>query len=207
MCSWQRHPNEIIFWRAFAELMWGLRFSVFVYVKNQAACPYASCLTQFFFISGECWSFILSLDLYYSLRNPFTSVKKNKRLYHGIAWGFGLWTALVVLFAKYEGNHIYGYSKPSSTSIDMFPVVCWLSETNIFPYILNTSWTSCFYIASVTIWIFARLRIKKGLSYVLTNKTKTIENTSAVIMWYIIYWTVENVTVYVNYTVHDGNLL
>lgn len=107
MTHWKLHPNPLIYWKMVADFLLAV-----VAMSSQASnhddyknnndsvydCnPQVGAWMQFCMLSSETWFFIMALDLFFSLRNPFTSYKNKYPRYHIVAWGLGFISACVLL--------------------------------------------------------------------------------------------------------------
>ena len=101
MTHWKLHPNPLIYWKMVADFLLAV-----VALSSQASnhppdstaggndftnvedCNISVAgWVQFCLLSSETWFFVMALDLFFSLRNPFTSYKKKYPRYHIVCWG------------------------------------------------------------------------------------------------------------------------
>jgi hypothetical protein len=118
--TWQKHPNPLIFFRSLCDVgLVMVLLTTEIYkcargdCKNQltgASCSTTAGFTQFFLWSSESWFFVMAIDMFFSLKSPFTDYKTNVRRYHMFVWATGLLTAIVlVAIPDYAGPSEFGY--------------------------------------------------------------------------------------------------
>ncbi|KAJ0402539.1 hypothetical protein P43SY_000802 [Pythium insidiosum] len=125
--AWKKHPNPLIFFRSLCDL--GL---VFVLVSTElykcskgncdqqlsgTSCHATAGLTQLFLWGSESWFFVMAIDMYLSLKSPFTDYKRNVKRYHSFVWFTALLTAiLLVAVPGFSGPSEFGYCWTASRS-------------------------------------------------------------------------------------------
>jgi len=107
--TWRKHPNSLIFYRSICDLGFVLvliitelqkcsqndKCVLSTYLKDTSnskgfgntTCTVAAGFTQFFLFGSESWFFVMAIDMYKSMRSPFTDFKRNVRMYHFFVWG------------------------------------------------------------------------------------------------------------------------
>ncbi|KAL7679303.1 putative phosphatidylinositol-4-phosphate 5-kinase, core [Plasmopara halstedii] len=139
---------------------------------DEASCTYLSGLTQFLYLSSDCWYFAVIVDLYWSLTNPFMSVKANRRRFKIIVYTAGVSTGLFAALVPgvhglADGNYCWTKRKTTSDPIerDFF-------RLNRGSWILFYMWMILFYLSGIAV------------------RREMLRNGSLSIMSYTIYWTI-----------------
>jgi len=102
--SHRMHPSPIIAWRAAINMVYGALLIVSMLearLSTNPTCGYSgarlmSALVQYTTIAGEAWFTVLCVDLYWTLTNPFTSYRRNMRIYHYVVWSLALISAVLL---------------------------------------------------------------------------------------------------------------
>jgi 1-phosphatidylinositol-4-phosphate 5-kinase len=111
--SFQAHPNRLIYWKSWFDLILGIRFILqplyesagsfvndasdeYDFVTESNKCLVLSVVTQFFLMGSETLYFMLSVDLYFALSNPFTSFKAMRKKYYAFVFLMSLVTAILI---------------------------------------------------------------------------------------------------------------
>ena len=114
MTHWKLHPNPLIYWKMVADFLLAL-VALFSQSGSENPLPEVNSnnLTnssnvndgckvetamwvQFCLLSSETWFFVMALDLFFSLRNPFTSYKKKYPRYHVVCWGMAFISMIIL---------------------------------------------------------------------------------------------------------------
>ena len=118
---WRKHPSPLIYYRSLSHFF----FSIIIMINsfsnawdNPYFCSILSFLTQFTFFTGESWLLIITIDLFLSLTNPFTSYTSNLYKYHLIIWITGFLNAFSLILSN-SCQGVFGNS------------VCWISVDNL----------------------------------------------------------------------------
>jgi hypothetical protein len=199
---WRRHPSSLILHRTLASLL--LSILVFSFSLNRliyknldsetsqttmiitecddrdhtSLCKATSFLVELSFLAGEFWSFTLSVDLFLSLRNPFTSYTKNMSRYHLLTWMITVFFSFLLTFqSKCQG-------------VVLANGLCWMKVFGplsgcLWGYFLL--WVSSFYVLSLLVILFAYIRIKKGLESSYATRQSCVHDTFRIIFVYIAY--------------------
>lgn len=125
--TWKKHPNPLIFFRSLCDL--GL---VFVLLTTElykcsngncnrqiteTGCSTTAGLTQFFLWASESWFFVMAIDMFNSLKSPFTDYRRNVRRYHMFVWLTAAITAILLM-------SVPGFAGPSDFGY------CWTAKRN-----------------------------------------------------------------------------
>lgn len=87
---WRQHPSKLLINRTVSNIMLSATTignairairSGSDSSETSSACGALSFWTEFAFFAGECWFFVVSLDLILSINNPFMSFRENFRKY------------------------------------------------------------------------------------------------------------------------------
>jgi hypothetical protein len=188
--AWRVHPGPLIFYRSISDLFFA---GVFVYVSftrecadkafESRCCRWSSAVTQMAALSSEGWFFVMSLDLYLSLTNPFTSDKANLRRYHVYVWGSGLISALVLFSRDADGQLI---DNPTQG-------FCWATQITNSPALgfgIFYSWILVYYFSAICITCFAWIRLQEGIESTLATRKHVLSTGRNYTMAFCAYWTV-----------------
>jgi hypothetical protein len=130
-------------------------------------CRLLALVTQFCLISSEVWYVALNLDLLKTLSNPFSNYHYNMVMYHGLAWGSGLLTAMVLgyepsartgLFLGRDGN---GFCWVDSDSSNILWAIFYI------PVII-------FSVSSIWVSLFVYRRLKGGIRDTYKTRRRTV---------------------------------
>jgi hypothetical protein len=196
--SYQRHPNPLIYYKCVIDICLALRFlldplllDVGVYrADDETSCAYLSGVTQFLYLSSDCWYFAQIVDLYWSLTNPFMSVKANRRMYKGMVYAAG---ALSGVFATFvpgvhglaDGNYCWTKRKTTDDPVDRD-----FFHLNAGSWLLFYMWMILFYLSGIAVLVFGVKRLRSGLRDTLQSRREMLRNGALSITSYTIYWTI-----------------
>lgn len=193
--SFQAHPNPLILYKCVIDMVLALRFLLdpllqdwHVYTPGlRNSCKYLSAVTQFLYLSSDCWYFALIVDLYLSLTNPFTSVKADRRRYKLAIYSISALSALMT--AVIERAH--GFSDGA---------YCWTHRgnsrernffrLNVASWLLFYDWMILFYLSGIAVLIFCAKRLRSGLRDTLQTRRDMLRNGTISIMSFTAYWTI-----------------
>eukprot|EP00050_Salpingoeca_kvevrii_P011558 m.16298 g.16298 ORF g.16298 m.16298 type:complete len:754 (-) comp3490_c0_seq1:89-2350(-) len=114
------HPSPLLLWRVNWDLLLCILTAIAYGVdatRSQGCnkrCEILGALTQIALANSDAWYFLLSVDLYLTLRNPFSFTKSNMKFYHLFSWGFAIVTTVIA-------NYIGGFGLSLN-------YLCWLKE-------------------------------------------------------------------------------
>ena len=197
MTHWKLHPNPLIYWKLTADFILAITSllsratrhpNLSMYDNNCNAA--VAGLVQFCLLSSETWFFAMALDLFSSLRNPFSSYKKKTVRYHCMCWGLGFASMVVLL-----GNNLSGSSTAG---------ICWLKEkekdssgnyNNVWVRNSNAIlflylWLLLYFIASIFVFVMTVWRINSGLRSTYQSRRHVLERTSRTLLIFMLYWVV-----------------
>jgi len=199
MPHWRQHPNTLVYYKMVADLLLAVvtcaaqhknhTCSTHDHVEDPGLFPCDHCTkatalwTQFSVMSSETWFFIMAIDGYFSLQNPFSSFKEKYPYYHILAWGMGLITATFLVVRDDEG----------SSSAD----ICWVDDTidsddfiernaNGFMYLY--AWLVLFYTISLLVFGLTMCRINGGLKTTYHSRRNVLVRTAVILLIYMLYW-------------------
>ncbi|RLN21017.1 hypothetical protein BBJ28_00017195 [Nothophytophthora sp. Chile5] len=196
--SFQAHPNPLIFYKCVVDICLALRFlldplllDMGVYSANdEESCAYLSGVTQFLYFSSDCWYFAQIVDLYWSLTNPFMSVKGNRQKYKILVYSAGALSGIFTAFVPgahglADGNYCW---TRRSTSDDV-------RERDFFhlnraSWLLFYMWMIVFYLSGIAVLCFGMKRLRSGLRDTLQTRREMLRNGALSITSYTIYWTI-----------------
>ena len=137
-----------------------------------------SFVTQAVLFSGELWIFILSLDLYISLTNPFSSYKNNVKRYQIAAFASTVAISTVLVAQGSCQGSIFKEG------------VCWIRVASVLsPCIWGFFfvWCCIFYVSSMGVVAFAFTRLRSGLEITYETRKSCVSDSSIVVFSYIFY--------------------
>ncbi|OWZ10566.1 Phosphatidylinositol-4-phosphate-5-kinase [Phytophthora megakarya] len=182
--SYQRHPNPLIYYKCVIDIFLALRFlldpmllDMGVYkVNDEASCMYLSGITQFLYLSSDCWYFAQIVDLYWSLTNPFMSVKANRRRFKIMVYSAGAFTGIFAAFVPgihglADGNYCWTKRKTSDDPVDRD-----FFHLNRGSWLLFYMWMILFYISGITVLIFGFKRLRSGLRDTIQSRRDMLRN-------------------------------
>ncbi|KAF4033944.1 Phosphatidylinositol-4-phosphate 5-Kinase [Phytophthora infestans] len=196
--SYQRHPNPLIYYKCVIDIFLALRFlldpmllDMGVYrVNDDASCAYLSGVTQFLYLSSDCWYFAQIVDLYWSLTNPFMSVKANRRRFKTMVYSAGAFTGIFAALVPSvhglaDGNYCWTKRKTTDDPVerDFF-------HLNRGSWLLFYMWMILFYISGIAVLVFGVKRLRSGLRDTLQSRREMLRNGALSISSYTIYWTI-----------------
>lgn len=196
--SYQKHPNPLIYYKCVIDMCLALRFLMDPMLLNmgvynsseESSCAYLSGLTQFLYLSSDCWYFAQIVDLYWSLTNPFMSVKANRRRFKIMVYSAGTLTGLIAalvpsIYGLADGDYCWTRRKTTKDPIerDFF-------RLNRGSWLLFYMWMILFYLSGITVLIFGIKRLRSGLRDTLQSRREMLRNGALSILSYTIYWTI-----------------
>ncbi len=174
---WRKHPSSLILYKSLTSMLFSLGIIFEAISTNDYSCRSYAVYTHFTMLAGECWLTTISLDLVYSLTNPFISYKTNLKTYHILVWTF---TSLIS-FAFYVDTSCQGQFDQG---------ICWINiqSTNspcLWGYFLV--WILLMYSYQFYAIIYARSRLSKGLPSTFEVRKRCAEETFACLSIYATY--------------------
>lgn len=176
--QYRRHPNALLFWKSVADLVFSIRFLIpiddFISDSN---CILLASVSQFFALSSECWFFVISLDLWFCATNPFLNINNNFTMYHTLAWGFGLVSAIALGLSETNYNVTQGD-------------LCWFRDADFsIAGVLYYSVVIVFALGAITILILEHRvhDIPGGMKQALKARARTIRSIRIATLAYSIY--------------------
>jgi 1-phosphatidylinositol-4-phosphate 5-kinase len=156
-------------------------------------CVFFAGWFQFSLLSAECWFLCMTLNLFLSLTNPFTGFKRNTRLFHLFSWGWGLFSAFLLMVipnvAGYSDfdtcwtNALRTFSFNFSSSFEK-DATCAYAETktillplsqdqdggtaveaNVLSWAFFYVWMMIFILAGLGVWMWANQRLSDGIRH------------------------------------------
>ncbi|KAI9920485.1 hypothetical protein PsorP6_015749 [Peronosclerospora sorghi] len=193
----QRHPNPLIYYKCVIDMCLALRFladplllEMGVYKANdERSCAYLSGVTQFLFLSSDCWYFALIIDQYWSLTNPFMSVKANRRRFKILVYVIGASTGLLAasvpsIHGFADGNYCWTRRKTTRSGDRDF------YRLNKGSWLLFYMWMILFYLSGIAVLAFGMKRLRSGLRDTLQSRRDMLRDGVLFITSYTIYWTI-----------------
>jgi 1-phosphatidylinositol-4-phosphate 5-kinase len=203
----QAHPNPIILFKCVIDIVLAVRFlldpllqGMGVYHPNvpsgspeaavnqaKADCAFLSGVTQFLYFTSECWYFVLIIDMYQSLTNPFTSVAGDRKKYVAAVCTAGTVSGLAVWWISgfhgfADGN--YCWTDRGKTTDRNF----W--RLNVASWTVFYDWMIIFYLSGFAVLVFGMRRLRSGLKVTLDSRVEMLRNSAISIMSFTAYWTI-----------------
>lgn len=195
--SFQAHPNPLILYKCVIDIVLALRFLLDPLLQNwgvyepgfdnYSTCKYLSGVTQFLYLSSDCWYFALIVDLYTSLTNPFTSVSADRRKYKIAIYTIGTLSGFITIVIKSAHGFADGAycwtNRGNSQERNFF-------RLNIASWLLFYDCMIMFYISGVAVLVFCAKRLRSGLRDTLQTRRDMLRNGAISIMSFTAYWTI-----------------
>ena len=208
--TWRKHPNPFIFYRSVCDLCLVLclliteLYSCTKGTTCEADLPSNLCtlgagVTQFFLFASESWFFVMAIDMWQSLRSPFTDYKQNKRYYNYFVWGVSLLTSILIMsIPDTAGPSEFGYCWTRLIDDDSISHAFW--SLNVRSWLLFYIWLIIYWIYAIGVVIFAWNRLNAGLNETLRMRLRVLHSVTLYVIAIIIYWAL-SFSVYVPYQV------
>eukprot|EP01027_Heterolobosea_sp_BB2_P018465 GEZU01026005.1.p1 GENE.GEZU01026005.1~~GEZU01026005.1.p1 ORF type:complete len:233 (-),score=31.73 GEZU01026005.1:108-806(-) len=162
--KYRKHPNDLLFWLCFADLGFTIKFMLhFIigedYLTNPYLCYGAAIAGQGLGVASISWNFIVSLNLYQRLRNPFVSTKSSVKFYHMFVWGLSVLSVIIMLsFPRTIGSSGDGTCWIDGEGIDS------LVRLSFFVPLLT------FIVFAGYVQVYAIWKLRKGLPESILNR-------------------------------------
>ncbi len=147
-------PLSLLFWRSVSDLGLALRFilgPVFTHSVchtdslypvynidndqcNQNKCQFSSVMLEFFLIASEAWFLCVTLDLLYSINDPFSTFQSRQKYYHLFSWSAASIFAGCVLFRSIHGFWFIGDNNEHH--------ICWIRSSLNDASVTMTNYTT-----------------------------------------------------------------
>ncbi|CAK4081961.1 unnamed protein product [Aphanomyces euteiches] len=224
MPTWKKHPNPLIFYRSLFDMGFVLVLMITQLYKcyegrctieavkdetdfytlqilGENGCNAVAGFTQFFLIGSECWFFVMSVDLFKSVRSPFTDFKHNVRTYHTFVWGVSLITAILLVAINQSGPSEFNYcwTKPHNRGKTEETDVLEGNTTvkrnrfwslNVTSWAFFYAWIIIFFFGAIGVIFFAWSRLKGGLAETLRVRLRVLHSVTIYVVAIIIYWAI-----------------
>ena len=188
--SWRKHPSRLLLYHSFTNAALAI-----VTILNALRaggsdrdgarddnpdsrwCMTLSFFTQLSFFAGECWLFVVSIDLVTSLSNPFSSLHGNLLKYKFFVW-FASFISAVTLMTMHRCQGV--------TTDHM----CWLhvedlSSGCLWAFVI--AWVTVYYVFSSAVLMYAFFRISRGLESTYATRLSCVKKHLNVLVAYIGY--------------------
>lgn len=180
----QRFPSNIVFLRSVVDLIFSLQtlFMSSMQLANggtRVCYGWLGFLTQFCLLSSLNWYFVLALNFYFSISNPFKRPQSNMPYYHLFAWGSAIFTGIMT-------STNYGY-RPELQ-------LCWNAKSvttviNIWNWLGYYVWLYVFSFASVFIFLHGYFKLKStALQSTLSTRERSLKQTRTYVVIFTCYW-------------------
>ena len=180
----QRFPSNIVFLRSLVDLIFSGQ-TVFTSMAQLATGGERVCnaffafLTQFCLLSSLNWYFVLTVNFYVSISNPFRRPQSNMTVYHVLAWGTAFFTGIAT-----SSNYDY---RPDLQ-------LCWNAKNdgtgiNIFNWLGYYVWLYVFALASIIIFLMGNYKLKNvALRATLATRERSLMQTRTYVIIFTLYW-------------------
>lgn len=147
----RRHPVAMLFWIQLCDLLF-VAIYLITFIKpelvvNTRFCTWQTALGEFFGLASMSWSFLVSFNLYITLRNPFRDTARFVKVYHIYVWALSTITLVVLLFKKSD----------ASANLDG----CWVKNSDyqlltVVPLVIYFSFA--IFVLITSIWTIMRVK-------------------------------------------------
>jgi len=174
---WQKHPSVLVVYRTLTNMIFSVIIILEAISTSKSSCRNYAVATHYILLASESWLTTIASDLVHSLTNPFASYKANLKRYHVLVWGF---SALI--------SFIFYFDKSCQGQFDQG--ICWVKVTStnspcLWGYYLF--WIASMYVYQLWAFLFAYLRLKRGLSITFEVRKKCAEETFKCLASYAVY--------------------
>lgn len=174
---WQKHPSVLVVYRTLTNMVFSLVIIFEAISTNKSSCRNFAVATHYILLASESWLTTIASDLVHSLTNPFASYKANLKRYHVLVWGF----SSIISFIFYWDRGCQGHLDQG---------ICWVRVTSVnspclWGYYLF--WIVLMYSYQLWAFLFAYLRLKRGLSVTFEVRKKCAEETFKCLASYAVY--------------------
>jgi 1-phosphatidylinositol-4-phosphate 5-kinase len=174
---WQKHPSVLVVYRTLTNMIFSLVIILEAITRKEESCRNFATITNNILLASESWLTTIASDLVHSLTNPFASYKANLRRYHILVWSL---SGLI--------SFIFYFDKACQGRFDNS--ICWVKVTStnepcLWGYYLF--WIVCMYAYQMWAFIFAYLRLRRGLSVTFEVRKKTAQETFKCLASYAVY--------------------
>ncbi len=148
--------------------------------------------TQFCLFASLGWYFVLALNTYVSISNPFRRPQSFMKSYHRWVWTSSFVSAVVA-------------ARQSEFRQDF--QLCWIARTegfNVFNWVLCFIWVILFTAANIAVLVYANRQLAvRGMSETLETRTKILEDTKVYVILGSLYWIVAGIIWFIVYVTDD----
>jgi hypothetical protein len=198
----RRHPASLVVVRSLLDLLFCAEMlgnhlyhrAGNVQSDDISDCKEFSFISQFLTMAAELFGLMLSLDLYFSVSNPFANYRANLKMYHAFAWTVSIVLATLVLVITEDGKPIYAR--------DPYLDICWIKRSSggdgsgagsaghIDIYFLSLFVLPVvgIYSASVVVLLLAQRRLAHGLPGTFEARLQVFRSSMRFALSYILYW-------------------
>ena len=181
--SLRHYPNSLLVHRSLFDSLYSLQFIVFFAIQPYSArahyCTYFTPLFQFSLIGSVSYYFVLTLDLFLSLRNPFLSLSSSP-VYHLYVYAIAICTAAVIPLTGQQGYRV-GME------------ACWFKASATRP--VNAIAWSVFYLPTAAYLLFgiavvayAFYRLGSGLEETFMVRSRVLYDSLRYVLSFSVYW-------------------
>ena len=205
MTHWKLHPNPLIYWKMVADFLLAI-VAMFSQAGSPSGlsdnttqhnttdtsdkkCPMDTAMwVQFCLLSSETWFFVMALDLFFSLRNPFTSYKKKYPRYHVVCWGMAFISMIILWKNGLNGTStadICWVIDDTFDDNDNYNSV-WVRNRNAILFLYM--WMVIYFVVSIVVYFMTVCRINGGLRSTYKSRRHVLERTSKTLLIFMFYW-------------------
>jgi 1-phosphatidylinositol-4-phosphate 5-kinase len=162
------------------EIFFSTQFVVlWAYSDGKNHCGVFAFLLQFAILGSQSWYFMIALDLFQALRNPFTDPKANLRLYHAYVWISSIASATIIVGAG-EFEFRDGLE------------ICWTKRSqgnaNVYNWLLFFIPTLLYWAVAVSVLFYAWYRLNRGIKLTFQIRKRVLANGLRYTVAFTVYW-------------------
>jgi hypothetical protein len=180
----RRHPNGLVFWKTILDIIFATTLIVEAGLRlaglgSMVQCRTVAFLVEFSLLGSEMMFFMLSVDLFTALRNPFVDYKSNMKMYL-----FSVFVAAGSLGGALVGpsTNVYGLTDFGT---------CWVRPENggmLWAYFY--AYLILIYVWSFFVLMYARRRLRKGLRDTYEARMLSFRHGVAFVSGFAVFWLV-----------------
>lgn len=163
--SIRRHPHNLIFFLALSDFLFSFKYFASSLFPNSSdlltkepVCITQAVFSQFFGLCSISWIGMISINLIFTLRNPFGNTEKYSLFYHSWVWSYAAVTTVAMVFINsHSDNPIIGDSGDGT---------CWIAKD---PNFQSLNWfqltffipLAVYFLMAVVALFYATMRTKQ----------------------------------------------
>eukprot|EP01083_Nonionella_stella_P145626 456665_1 len=183
----RRHPAKLLLWRSIFDTAFGISFVIlFCLPKGMvvSSCSWLGAIFHFTLMGSQTWYFLMSIDLFCALRNPFADLGAFVKWYHATVFVVSVVSVVVI-----SASDMFGYREGLQ--------VCWIKlqdidefSANLYSWVFFFAPTIVYYFSSLIVSIYAFFKFQKGLSETLESRRSILRQEIAYNVSFGVYWSI-----------------